>query len=312
MTENFKRLKVLFAGSGPFAEPIFLETLKIFPDTTLITKKDKPRGRGQKILASNIIKLASRHQLETLQVENGKELAEIVKTLCPALVITASFGIIIPSSVLSLPEYGFINFHPSLLPKYRGSGPIQTAILNGDKRTGISIIRLNEGIDQGNILFQESLTIQETETSEQLEKRILGLITENLEEFFSNLFNGCLNEKIQDNSQASFSKKITKKDGEIDWKADSLSVERKIRALNPWPGTFTHWEGKQLKIISGEAIAEKTTLKPGTFFVKDNAGYVSTGNGLLKINIVQLEGKKPLEMSQFLLGHAKIKDSIFS
>jgi len=209
---------------------------------------------------------------------------EDIKNVGPDLVIVANFGKIIPENLLKIPRYGCLNVHPSLLPKYRGPTPIQSAILNGDKETGVSIILMDERIDHGPLLAQEKTTISPQETASQLCDRLALSGAKLLADVIPGWVRGEKQLAPQDEEKASYSKILTRKDGEIDWKKPAQEIERQVRAFQPWPGAHTFHEGKRIKIL-------KVGLEKDKLIIKQ----------------VQPEGKKPMSFKDFLLGHRNFK-----
>ncbi len=209
---------------------------------------------------------------------------EKIKEIKPDLTIVASYGKIIPKDILEIPQYGTLNIHPSLLPKYRGASPIQTAILNDDKVTGISIMLMDEKMDHGGIISSVEYQVLGKPTYKELEKELAKIAIEELVKVLPRWIKGEIKPKEQDHSQAIFTKIFKKEDGKIDCSQSIEEIERQIRALNPWPGSFVIWKGKIIKILEAQ--------------IEDNK---------LIINKIQPEGKKPMAMDDFLRGHQDFK-----
>ncbi|MBU2545097.1 methionyl-tRNA formyltransferase [Patescibacteria group bacterium] len=203
-----------------------------------------------------------------------------IKITRPGLVIVASYGKIIPKDVLNIPKYGVINIHPSLLPKYRGASPIQTAILNSDKMTGISIMLMDEKMDHGAIISNIQYPISQNYTYKELEKQLAVKGAQLLIEILPKWIDGKIKAKEQDHKEASYTKVFKREDGEIDWKKTPEEIDSQVRAFNPWPGTYTIWRNKRIKILETEVIKDKLIIKK-----------------------IQPEGKKPMAMEDFLRGH---------
>jgi len=209
---------------------------------------------------------------------------EEIKKIRPDLLIVANFGKIITKDILNVPVYGCLNVHPSLLPKYRGPSPVQTAILNGDKETGVSVIVMDEQIDHGPILAQKKTAIRPNETAEDLCQRLAVLGSEILTDVIADWVKGRKKPIPQDEKKSTYTKLLTRKDGEIDWKKSPQEIHRQIRAFSPWPGTYTFYNGKRLKIL-------KASLEENKLIIQE----------------VQPEGKKPMSFKDFLLGHKDFK-----
>jgi len=305
--QKITRPKIVFLGTPKFGA-IILEGLieKNFKSCLVITSPDKPVGRKQ-ILTPPPAKIsAQKYNIPVLQPEilaNSK--SEILNSK-PDLTIVASFGQIIPKEILEIPKYGCLNVHSSLLPKYRGPSPIQSAILNGDKETGITIILMDEKIDHGPIVASIKYLVSSKATNEILDKELAELGTQLLIETVPKWLNGEIKATPQNESKATYAKILKKEDGKIDWKKPAEEIERQIRAFYPWPGTFTKFENKILKIIKAEVLTYQEK-KPGeVFLTEDKKLAVRTGKNCLIIKDLQLEGKKPMSSDDFLKGHPEI------
>ncbi len=277
--------KIIFMGTPEFGAIILEGLIKSGHKPFLVfTEPDKPVGRKQIITPSKVKSLAEKYNIPVVQPEKISQFAAEIEKLKPSLIIIASFGQIIPKKILEIPQYGCLNVHPSLLPKYRGPSPIQFTIINGDKKTGVTIIRISEKIDAGPILSQKEIEIDPKETYESLHDKLAEAGAKLLLEVLLKLPKGQAPFRLQDDSKASYTKILKRNDGEIDWKKSPKEIERQIRAFNPWPGTYTFCNGKRLKILEAEA-----------------------SYGKLEIKEVQLEGKKPMSYKEFLRGYPDFK-----
>lgn len=305
MTKNYK---VVFAGSGPYAEPIFAALVKSFNNLTLVTKKNEPLGQSIKTTKPTVKALGSSKNIPTFEINNKSELLDVVKKIKPDLVVVSSLGMIITEETLKIPKYGFINIHYSLLPAYRGPSPVQFAILNGDKETGFVIQKISNGVDEGDILYQsDAVTLNDDETTVTLRDKLLDLAAQKIETVVYDYIQDKITLKPQVHTKATYSKIITKSDGKIDWGEPAKIISRKIRAYTPWPGTYTQWTGKVLKILEATISDNESEQEIGTFYEIGQKKYgVQTGKGTLLIEKLQLEGKKPLETSDFLLGNSQM------
>jgi methionyl-tRNA formyltransferase len=209
---------------------------------------------------------------------------EDIKRIKPDLIIVANFGQILPQEILDIPQYGCLNVHPSLLPKYRGASPVQSAVLNGEAKTGVTIIFMDAQIDHGPILAQKETIIGPNETYSQLHDRLAALGAELLIDTLPDWIAGRIELREQDHKLAIYTKILTREDGKIDWRKSDEEIERQIRAFNPWPGTYTIWQKKRIKILKG-----------------------MMENGKLRIMEVQPEGKKSMSFEAFLRGHKNFK-----
>lgn len=266
-----ENLKIIFLGNPGFALPSLEALVKEnYQIVGVITSPDKPTGRKQIITPPPIKVLAEKNNLPIYQPKDKNELLEIVKKLNPDLAVVVAYGMIFPKEVLDIPKFGFVNIHPSLLPKYRGATPIQSAILNGDKKTGVSLFLIDEKMDNGPILSVKNYELgimNYEELSKELARLGANLLIEALPKYVS----GEITPLPQNDSLATYTKKIKTEDAFIDLEKDNpVEMERKIRALNPEPGTWTIQNGKRVKILEAELI-----------------------DGKLKITKIQVEGGKP-------------------
>jgi len=300
-------MKIVFFGSPASALPSLRKILEAGHSIELIvTQPDRPSGRGQKSDPSPVKKKAIELGFpvcQPFQIRKDLTVLDKLKMIQPDLIVVVAYGQIIPSSIIYLPKHKSWNVHFSLLPKYRGASPVQWAILNGEKRTGISIFELNEKMDEGDILIQEEVPILPGENAAELETRMAEKGADLLVETLNHI--GTLKPFKQDHSQATYAPKIKKEDGLIDWSKDSLSIDRHIRAFTPWPSAFTFFRGKRLKIFKGKSKEERTASSfPGEILAIQAEGIeISCGKGsTFLINRLQLEGKKEMDAYAFSLG----------
>lgn len=310
-------MKIVFMGTPEFAAPI-LEGLIDggFTIAAVYTKPDKAKGRGQELSISVIKKLALAHNLPIHQPatlrspEEARKLAE----LGPDMAVVAAYGLILPPEVLAVPVHGCLNVHPSLLPKYRGPSPVSTAIMNGDDRTGVTIMLLDEGTDTGPVLAQNEEPILPEDTTGSLTEKLALAGAHLLLETMPKWVCGEIRPVPQDPSQATYSKTLCKEDGEIDWRRDAESIVRQVRALLPWPGAFTYWKGRRLKILRASALPASGAGEPGKVAVRSERGpglpVVTCGNGVLTMLSIQLEGKKEVSGGEFIRGQRDFAGSV--
>ena len=312
-------MKIVFFGSPASAIPSFKGLVEEGHHIELvISQPDRPRGRGKKPFPLPVKKSAQELNIPCLQPERLRKDPSIVQTIEkyePDLIVVVAYGQIIPASIIYLPKYNSINVHFSILPKYRGASPVQWALLNGERKTGITIFELNEKMDEGDILFQEEEEIFPRETSFELETRLAQKGARLLTETIS-----CISkiEHIkQDHSKATYAPKLKKEDGKIDWTKNATFINRQIRAFNPWPSTFTFIKEKRLKITEGtygETSTKLRSLSPGYIHTVRKEGIeVCCGeNSIYLIQRLQPENKKEMDAYAFSLGtHLKPGD-IFS
>jgi methionyl-tRNA formyltransferase len=311
------KIKTIFIGTPEFAERIFRKIYPALRDKfeiiAVITAEDKPVGRKQILTPSPVKKWAVENNLPILQPDKIRkpEWIEKIKELKPDLIILTAYGQIIPKEILDLPKYKALNIHPSLLPCWRGASPIQAVILNGDKETGVTIILMDEEMDHGPILENTKIQIPNSQTYKELSDKLADLAAELLIKTLPDWIEGKIKAQPQDHSKATFCKLIKKEDGKIDWHKSAEEIERQIRAFSDWPESYTSFNGKQLKIIDTDAINKKTDKKIGEVFLVDNKNLaVQTGQDILIIELIQLEGKKPMSARDFLNGHPEIIGTI--
>ncbi len=317
-------LRIIYMGTPQFAVPALSALIKgaapgvLLPEgyeiATVITRPDKPAGRGRDIVFSPVKQTALEHNIPVWQPGSFKK-AEHSASLAQYgadLYIVAAFGQILPQSVLDQPRYGTLNIHASLLPKYRGADPIAEAILQGDKETGVSIMKLDVGIDTGPVLLRRSIPLTEDETTRSLTPKLADLGAQALLEALPGWIAGTITPQQQDEQRATHTRMLKKEDGALNWQLPASALARQVRAYDPWPGTYTHWKGKLLKILKAQsrAVETGTNVLPGTIKVQEEAGHqvlaIVTGSGLLLVRQLQLEGKKAMSTEEFLRGYAQI------
>ena len=301
-------MKVLFMGTPDFAvgalEAIIQACLEVLG---VVTQPDKPKGRSGQMQFSPVKECALKYGLPVFQPERIKrpEAVEELKKYDAQVFVVAAFGQIVSREILDMPPYGCINIHASLLPKYRGASPIQQAVLDGEEKSGVTIMQMEDGIDTGDILYQKEIMLDAKETGESLFEKLSVLGAEAIVEALPLLEAGKLTPVPQDESKATHVKMISKSQGLIDWAESSVKIERKIRGLNSWPSAYTNYKGKQLKIWDADVVdmAVEGEVRPGMIVGVDKESFlVQTGEGVLAIKQLQLEGKKRMSTHDFLLG----------
>jgi len=301
-----KKYKIIFAGTSEFAVPslIKLSESDFINLMLVISQPDKPIGRKKELLPSPIKETATNLELNISQPSKIIELKKNIEKIKPDLGIVVSYGQIIPPEILNLPKHGWINLHPSLLPKYRGPAPLQNTILNGDKQTGISLIALDDKMDHGPIIAQLKYDLDKKYTTPELSKILSQKGAELLIQNISNYLHETSKPQAQDDALATFAKIINKEDGLIDWNKSADEIECQIRAYMPWPGCYTTWNNKRLKIISADAVAFNiTTENSGQVLKIDNKLVIVCGKNALEVNELQLEGKAKTAVKVFLTGY---------
>ncbi|MCR5118431.1 MAG: methionyl-tRNA formyltransferase [Lachnospiraceae bacterium] len=299
-------MKLVYMGTPDYAvAPLKALYNAGYEISAVVTQPDKPVGRGRKIQECPVKILAKELGLPVFTPERIKrpEAVEELKKFEADIFVVAAFGQILSKEILMMPKYGCVNIHASLLPRYRGASPIQTAVLNGDEFSGVTIMQMDEGIDTGDIISQKSIKLDEDETGGSLFDKLAELGAELICEVLPEIEKGNISPVRQDNEKASHTRMISKEEGRISFSKDALSIERQIRAMNPWPSAYTTMDGKQLKIWAAKAMEEQSDAAFGTVLtVQKDYFTVACGEGSLKILELQLEGKKRMGAGDFLRG----------
>jgi methionyl-tRNA formyltransferase len=307
--QNIKDVKIIFMGTPDFSVPSFLSLINNANVVAVVTQQDKKVGRKQELSQSPVKKVALEHKIEVLQpitLKGNVEFIRRVKDLKPDLIVVVAYGFLLPQEILDIPKYGVINVHASLLPKYRGASPIQAAILNGDKETGVTIMLIDDKMDQGPLLTQKTITINNSDNFESLHDKLAQLGAELLSDTLPKYISGEIKPVSQNEAEATYCKILTKADGKIDWAKPAEEIERQVRAFTPWPGAWSVWNGKSLKVLKSKVYKVHTVYKVSEVF-KANADFVvSCGKDALEILELQLEGKKPMSAKEFLNGYPGI------
>lgn len=259
-------MKVIFMGTPDFAVNTLEKIIEAGHEVMLVvTQPDKPKGRGNTMQFPPVKECAVSHGLEVFQPVKIREDAsvEYLKKFAPDIIIVAAFGQILPKSILDLPKYGCINVHASLLPKYRGAAPIQWAVINGDEITGVTIMRMDVGLDTGDIIAKKQVRIAEDETGGSLFDKLAAVGAELCVETMQMLENKTATFTPQDNEASTHTKMISKELGDIDWKKPAVEIERLIRGLNPWPSAYTHLDNKAFKIWKARVVETDGAYAPG-------------------------------------------------
>lgn len=301
-------VRIVFCGTSLFAVPSFLRLLESGMNIVgVVTQPDRPQGRSRKIAACPVKESASSRGVPVFQPDKIKSADSIsfIKSWEPELIVVVSYGQILPVELLEYPTYGCINVHASLLPEYRGAAPIQRALMDGKKLTGISIMFMNEGLDTGDVILQAPVAISDNICHGELEALMADIGAELLLEAIFRIEKGSVCRKKQDHEKATYAHMISPADEKIDWQQSALSIHNQIRALDPKPGAHTIMEGRKLKLYKSQLadINGKANQRPGeVVYITDKSFGVQTGEGVLEILEVQKEGKKRMTASDFLRG----------
>jgi methionyl-tRNA formyltransferase len=297
------QVRTVFMGSPDFALPVLRKLSSQYPIVGIVTQPDRPAGRGRVLTPPPIKILADELNLPVIQPRRLSEPDAIqqLQFWAPELIVVAAFGQILRPVVLDLPELGCINVHASLLPRWRGAAPIQATILNGDETAGVTIMRMDPGIDTGQILSQKSIPITHVDTAGTLGVKLSKLGADLLMETLPAYLSGELVPEPQDDSLATYAPMIDKGNGLLDFSEPAVNLDRKIRAFNPWPGTFTYWNNRMLKIHHAHPIEVKSVIA-GEKIIYHELPAITTGNGILVIDELQLAGRNIQNGKSFLNG----------
>lgn len=299
------RYRVVFFGTPEFAVPS-LQALLDGPDQVVgvVCQPDRPAGRGQRLQPPPIKLLAERHGMPVAQPTKLKtdEFPALLSDWAPELAVVAAYGRILPKTILALPPLGCINVHASLLPKYRGAAPIQAALLAGETQTGVTIMRMNERMDEGDVLLQRSTPIGADETYGELQARLAVRGAEALMEALAELHAGRLPAAPQDHAAATYAGLIRKEQGAIDWAQPAVRIVCAVRAFNPWPSAYTMHAGRLLKVHRARALAASPAAAAGTVIAVGPDIRVATGDGVVAIDELQLEGRRAMTAAEFARG----------
>jgi methionyl-tRNA formyltransferase len=302
-----KKAGIIFMGTPQFAVPALKALHQNDQDIALVvTQPDRPKGRGRKLTPSPVKETAMNLGYSVIQPSSVRtaEFSNRIEKHAPDFIVVVAFGHIIPKNILTIPEIAAINIHASLLPKYRGPAPIQWAIINEEKETGVTTMLMDEGMDTGDILLSSELEISPDDTSDTLHDRLADLGADLLIQTLNAFETGDINPVSQDHSQATYAPMLKKNDGRMNWEKSADALEAFIRGMTPWPGAFTFHGKKRLKIFRAKPIVMDTEASPGTVIKGfPDELWISTGKGVLSIMEVQGESGKRLLIKDFLRGY---------
>ena len=302
-------MKIVFMGTPDFAVPSLKALVEAGYDVAaVVTQPDKPKGRGKSLLPTPVKEEALLHEIPVYQpqrVKNNREFLDTLREIAPDVIVVAAFGQIIPRDVLELPKYGCINIHASLLPKYRGAAPIQQAVIDGEKESGVTIMQMGEGLDTGDMISKIVIPLEKEETGGSLFAKLAQAGAELLIKTLPSIEQGtAVWEKQPEESPTPYAAMINKKMGLMDFHKSAVELERLVRGLNPWPSAYTFVNGKTLKVWKCRADEKCSGETPGTVILTYKEGiHVACKDGTLILTEVQLEGKKRMDAEAFLRGY---------
>ncbi len=302
-------MNIVFFGTAEFAIPSLRAVLDARHKVlSVVTQPDRPRGRSLKLSSSPVKAIAQALGIPVFQPQDAssRESVNYLKKLDSDLFVVISFGQILRREILSIPKLYAINVHGSLLPLYRGAAPTNWAIINGDKVSGVTVIKMNEKMDEGDIILRRETAIDGSDTNITITEKLSGMGAAALIEAIGMIENGKANLGEQDSAKATYAPKLKKEDGLIDWNKSAVRIHNKVRGLLPWPGAYTYYNGKILKIIKTELLSMPSSPAVNgqvIDIIKDRGIMVRTGDGELLVQYLQLEGKKELDAGSFVRGH---------
>lgn len=308
-------MNIVFMGTPDFAVP----TLQMLIDegheiSLVVTQPDKPKGRGNKETMPRVKELALKYDLpvsQPVRVRTDEEFYKHIKALNPDLIIVVAFGQILPESILEIPRLGCINIHGSLLPKYRGAGPIQWSVINGEEVTGVTIMYMDKGMDTGDMLYKKEIPLDPKETSQTLHDKMMHVGAQALKEAMPLIISGGEGREKQNSDEATNAPMLSKALGEIDWNQSAKKIDCLIRGLNPWPAAYTYYEAQCIKVWDADVINEDSEYEVGTIIKVDKEGMtIQTGEGQLLIREIQAPNKKRMAVSEYTKGNKIIEGQI--
>lgn len=310
-------MRIVFMGTPDFSVPALKALVEAGHEVTaVVTQPDKPKGRGKAVQLTPVKEQALAYGIPVYQPRRVREpeFIEIMKEQRPDAVVVVAFGQIIPQAILDIPRYGCVNIHASLLPKYRGAAPIQWAVIDGEEKTGITTMKMDAGLDTGDMLEQEEVAIMPDETGGSLHDKLCQVGGRLILSTLKGLEDGSVTPRPQPETGSCYASRLTKELGDIDWSRDAAAIERLIRGLNPWPSAYTAFGGKTLKLWEAKVMEEAgfEDAPCGQVVVCDRHTLaVKTGKGLLSIRELQLEGKKRMDVEAFLRGFPMEAGAVF-
>ena len=299
-------LKIVFMGTPDFAVPCLKTLNENYEVIAVITQPDRPKGRGQKLTPSPIKEYALEHNLTVLQPEKIKtsETEEQLKKLAPDLIVVVAFGQILSKAILDIPQLGCINVHASLLPKYRGAAPIHWSIINGETKTGITTMYMDVGLDTGDMILKEEVSISAKMNTGELHDTLMNIGAKTLLQTIKQIAEGSVVRIKQNDAKASYAPLLTKELERINWLLPAQEIYNLVRGLNPWPVAFSIFKGKKLKIWQTKVIDNVTIGEIGTVLSLTETGFtVQTGKGILEILELQPESKRKMTAKDFVCGN---------
>lgn len=300
-------MKIVFMGTPEFAVPCLQKIIDEGHEVVaVVTQPDKPKGRGKKLAMPPVKELALKYDIPVYQPLKAREesFVDTLKEMNPELIVVVAFGQILPKSILDIPKYGCVNVHASLLPRYRGAAPLNWVIINGEEKTGVTTMYMDEGLDTGDMILKSEIPLDDEITAGELHDKMMIDGAKVLKETIDLIEKGEAPREKQSNEDTCYSPIMNKSLGNIDWKKSAIDIHNLVRGINPWPSAYTTYEGQTMKIWKTKVIDKNSDKDPGTIISVDKEGInVSTSEGILQIKEIQMAGKKRMEVSEYIKGN---------
>ncbi len=308
-------MRIVFMGTPDFSVPVLDALIEAGHEIAgVVTQPDKPKGRGKAVAMTPVKEKALEHGLSVYQPLKVRtpEFVQVRRELKPDVMVVVAFGQILTKEVLDIPPLGCVNVHASLLPKYRGAAPIQWAVIDGEKETGVTTMMMDEGIDTGDMLEKEIVPIEDEETGDSLHDKLMAAGARLIVSTLKKIQDGTIERTPQTDEETCYARMLKKDMGDVDWSLDAHAIERLVRGLNSWPGTYTKWNGKTVKIWKAKAVDREYEGALGeAVYVDKETILVKTGKGCLSLLELQPEGKKRMAADAFLRGYPVDLHTVF-
>lgn len=300
-------MKIVFMGTPEFAVPCLQKIIDEGHEVlAVVTQPDKPKGRGKKLAMPPVKELALKYDIPVYQPLKAREesFVDTLKEMNPELIVVVAFGQILPKSILDIPKYGCVNVHASLLPRYRGAAPLNWVIINGEEKTGVTTMYMDEGLDTGDMILKSEIPLDDEITAGELHDKMMIDGAKVLKETIDLIEKGEAPREKQSNENTCYSPIMNKSLGNIDWNKSAIDIHNLVRGINPWPSAYTTYEGQTMKIWKTKVIDKNSDKDPGTIISVDKEGInVSTSEGILQIKEIQISGKKRMEVPEYIKGN---------
>ncbi|GAA0091598.1 methionyl-tRNA formyltransferase [Paraclostridium bifermentans] len=300
-------MKIVFMGTPEFAVPCLQKIIDEGHEVVaVVTQPDKPKGRGKKLAMPPVKELALKYDIPVYQPLKAREesFVDTLKEMNPELIVVVAFGQILPKSILDIPKYGCVNVHASLLPRYRGAAPLNWVIINGEEKTGVTTMYMDEGLDTGDMILKSEIPLDDEITAGELHDKMMIDGAKVLKETIDLIEKGEAPREKQSNENTCYSPIMNKSLGNIDWNKSAIDIHNLVRGINPWPSAYTTYESQTMKIWKTKVIDKNSDKEPGTIISVDKEGInVSTSEGIVQIKEIQMAGKKRMEVPEYIKGN---------